>query len=100
MKPVYTIDEIKTRVAPIARQYELSHAWLFGSYARGEATPDSDVDICIEKQGPFGFFGFPGLYADLQDSLEKAIDIVTKDGIKSNTQFKENIEKEEILIYG
>ena len=44
-----SIDEIKHRIAPICKQYDVSRAYLFGSYARGEATESSDVDIRIDK---------------------------------------------------
>ena len=42
---VLTVNELKTRIAPIAAQYGLKAVYLFGSYARNEATDDSDVDI-------------------------------------------------------
>ncbi len=45
----YTIDEIKDRTARIARAYGIGRMRLFGSYARGEAKDDSDVDLYIER---------------------------------------------------
>ena len=44
---VYTIDEIKAKIIPIAKQYNLSNVFLFGSYARGEEDENSDVDILL-----------------------------------------------------
>ena len=46
---IYTIDEIKAIAAPIARSYGVAAMYLFGSYARGEATEKSDLDFRIEK---------------------------------------------------
>ena len=46
---IYTLDEIKSIAAPIARQYGVAAMYLFGSYARGEATPNSDLDFRIER---------------------------------------------------
>ena len=40
-----TIEEIKSRIEPIARQYRLNAVYLFGSYARNEATEKSDIDL-------------------------------------------------------
>lgn len=45
---VYTIDEIKAKIYPIAKQYNLSKVYLFGSYARGEEDENSDIDIALE----------------------------------------------------
>ena len=42
---VLTIDEIKKRIRPVCEKYNVKELFLFGSYARGEATEDSDVDF-------------------------------------------------------
>ena len=47
----YTIDEISQRVMPVAKRYGLSAVYLFGSYARGEATSKSDIDLLIDTSG-------------------------------------------------
>ena len=44
----YTIDEIQDKIVPIAKAYGVERMSLFGSYARGEAKDDSDVDLYIE----------------------------------------------------
>lgn len=48
---VMTMDEIRERVVPVAEKYELKAVYIFGSYARGEATDDSDVDILVDRDG-------------------------------------------------
>lgn len=45
----YTIEQIKEKTIPIAKAYGINKMCLFGSYARGEATDNSDVDIYIDK---------------------------------------------------
>ena len=45
---IYTTNEIAERVRPIAKAYGIDKVFLFGSYARGEATEDSDVDFYVE----------------------------------------------------
>ena len=44
---IYSVDEIKRVVAPIAQHYGVDRVFLFGSYARGEATSDSDLDLRV-----------------------------------------------------
>lgn len=76
---ILSIEELRQRIAPIAKRYELQAVYLFGSYARNEATDDSDVDILIDRTGSKikGMFDMGGLYADLCDKIGKEIDLVT-----------------------
>lgn len=46
---IYTVDGLKACVSPIAKKYGLRAVYLFGSYARNEATEDSDVDLLIDR---------------------------------------------------
>ena len=46
---IYTIEQIRSIAAPIAASYGINSVFLFGSYARGEATDMSDVDLLIEE---------------------------------------------------
>lgn len=56
---------------------------LFGSVARNEAGPDSDVDILVEiGQRPFGLFEFVGLQLYLEELLGRPVDLVTPDTLK------------------
>lgn len=45
----YTIDEIREIVAALAARYGADRIYLFGSYARGDANKDSDIDLRIDK---------------------------------------------------
>ena len=81
---VYTIDEIKNIVAPIAKAYGVQRVFLFGSYARGEATSSSDLDL-------------GGLYSDLEESFGKELDLLTTGSLEP--KFLNHIANEEILVY-
>lgn len=48
MEKIYTIEEIRNIIVPLAREYDLAKVYLFGSYARGEADEKSDIDIRLE----------------------------------------------------
>ena len=75
------IDKIQ---AYLATQPVLK-AWLFGSYARDEQTLESDVDILValNKTAHIGLFGFTQIYLDLQDLLNKEVDLVEEGTLKT-----------------
>ena len=102
-----TIEEIQSRITPIARQYRLKAVYLFGSYARNEATEESDVDLLIDRKDSFvhSLFDVGCLYTDIQDALGVEIDIVTTQTLEQeSTQQRtpmliENIYSERIQIF-
>ena len=53
-------------------------AWLFGSYARGEATPESDVDLLVEfdHSSPIGLFASARMWRELEERLGRQVDLV------------------------
>jgi predicted nucleotidyltransferase len=71
---------------------------LFGSYARGEATEDSDIDLHVWSGSIRGLFQLSGFMLDLQDALGKEVDVVTQGGIRK--RFYECIKDEEVQLYG
>ena len=94
---IYTLDEIKSIAAPSARQYGVAAMYLFGSYARGEATPISDIDLRVDKGQLKGLVALGALYADLEDGLGKKLDLLTTSSL--DQKFLQHISSEEILIY-
>lgn len=81
MAKVYTIEEIRSIVAPIAAAHDVDRIYLFGSYARGDATASSDIDLRVDKGRLKGLFALGPLYADLEDSLGKQLDLLTTDSL-------------------
>ena len=84
---VYTIDQIKEKIVPIAKQYDLSKIYLFGSYARGEADEKSDVDIALELEDDSIYFD---VYGRLLTIFDGNIDILLVSDLLSQ---KTNIGK-------
>ena len=68
MDKIRSIAEIRAIIGPIARAYGAERIFLFGSYARGEARPDSDMDLRIDK-GSIRGLRFAGLLGDLEEAL-------------------------------
>lgn len=58
---ICTLDEIRRIIVPIAQKYNLSAVYLFGSYARGTAKEDSDLDLLVDTTGAriVGFLNLP-----------------------------------------
>lgn len=91
------LSQIKDIVIPIFKQYGISQAAVFGSYARGEEQPGSDIDFLIHLGRPIDLIEFIRLKAQLQDALGKRIDLVTDDTIIP--YFEPDIKKDLISIY-
>lgn len=93
---VYSLDEIAERVRPVAEQYEVDSIYVFGSYGRGEAQPDSDIDLLVSADKVQGI-AIGGLFLDLKEALGKEIDMVTD---KSDPRFIAMIRKDAVRVYG
>ena len=94
---IYSICEIQQRIAPVAKQYGVKAVFLFGSYARGEATSSSDLDFRVDKGSLRGLFALGGLYSDLEESFGKELDLLTTGSLEP--KFLNHIANEEILVY-
>lgn len=95
---IYAVSEIKDIVAPIAEQYGAEKIFLFGSYAKGCATIDSDIDLRIDKGRIKGMFALSSFRIELLERLGKNVDLLTTASLDSD--FLDTIKDEEILIYG
>ena len=72
-------------------------AWIFGSYARGEQTENSDIDILIQPEQSVGLFKLSGMHLDLQDMLHVDVDLVTVKGLLPFA--RKSADRDKILIY-
>jgi predicted nucleotidyltransferase len=71
----------RERIVEIARRHGVTSVKVFGSFVRGEARPDSDLDLLIEA-GPYTSPFFPGgLIADLEEALGRRVDVVEAQGL-------------------
>ena len=101
---IYTINEIADKVHPIAEAYDIDNIYLFGSYARDEATEESDIDLYVEFSKPLGL-RYCSFVSDIEERLGKCIDIITKDGLynpatlQNSQQLIQRISEERKCIY-
>ena len=93
-----SINDIRGKVAPILSKHGITRAGVFGSVARGEHTAQSDVDILVEIPHPHGLFEFLSIKHELEDVLEKKVDLIEYAGIKK--ALRENILKSEVPLSG
>ena len=108
---VYTIEEIKEMIYDILRKYGIEKAYLFGSYARGEANQQSDVDIMIKKGNLKTLLQLSALAYEIEQILKKQIDIVVEETYTDDIQydsdeiklakniFYNEVKKERLNIY-
>ena len=96
MAAKYYIEELQSIIVPLAQKYGAERIFLFGSYARGDMTNSSDIDLRIDK-GSIRGLALAGLLVDLEDALGIPVDLIPTTSLDS--RFLESIHPDEVLIY-
>lgn len=97
MEKATTVPMIRRKALPILRRHSVKRAAIFGSFARGDAKLNSDVDILIEyKTVGKSLFDLVDLKYDLEESLGRKVDLVTYDSIY--WRLREQILAEQVVI--
>jgi predicted nucleotidyltransferase len=95
---ILTIEEIKEKIRPVCERYKIKRLFLFGSYARGEATEESDVDVHVQTSKDMGLIELSGFRLCLEEALGKEVDVITCIPHEYKI-FKKYVEREEQLLY-
>ena len=90
------LSTLKKRIIPILKRNDVIRAGIFGSYARGEATKKSDIDILIKYNKKKSLLQLVGLKLEFEDTLGKNVDLIEYSII--HPLLKERIRKEEVKI--
>ena len=94
---IYTVDDIKMALHPIFVKHSVKKAVLFGSYVKGLANSNSDVDLLLDS----GLRGlrFVGLIEDVRSALNKEVDVFDETHIIPNSKIFSEISKDGVVIY-
>ena len=103
LEPVLSLETIKYLLLPVVKKYDIKSLSVFGSYARGEATALSDIDILIDGGNYNGLVGYMNMINAMKESLGKDVDVVTLSSLKENTSqadiaFRQNIENDKVVL--
>jgi len=82
----------------VCRHYGVDKVFLFGSYARGEATEQSDIDLRVDLGDMLRGLDVADFYADMEDALGRRVDIMTTRQLPK--KFLQSIRSEEVQVYG
>ena len=94
---VYTISQLKERLIPIFIDKGIKRAVLFGSYGKGVATKESDIDLLVDS-GLKGL-GFVGLIEDIRVALDKDVDIFDITHVEEGSKIALEIQRTGVLMY-
>lgn len=94
-----TLVDISTAVSRVLPRYDIREAYLFGSFARGEQKPKSDIDLRIVCGGSMTFGMLYELTLELDEALVRKVDIVTNPPEHMRPAFRKSIEKDEVRLY-
>lgn len=93
--------EIREKVVPVLLPYGVKWIGVFGSFARGEDTADSDIDILVDfdepRKRPLGLFTWVRLEREISERLGRKIDMVSNQGL--NKYIRPYVEPELITLY-
>ncbi len=96
---IISIETIKNKTIPILRNYPVNKAILFGSYSKGEANNNSDIDLYIDTNGKLKGLDFVGLLEVLVDTLGVDIDLIDKSHFEPDSLIIQEIEDGGMVIY-
>ncbi len=96
-----SLDDLRARrdeILALARRYGAYNVRVFGSVARGEATPESDFDLLVSFDEGASLYELSGLWQDLQDLLQRKVDLTTENSNPRNERFMRRVLKEAVTL--
>ncbi len=97
-KEIFTLDKIASIVKPLAKAYAIDAVYLFGSYARGEADENSDLDFLVMGGKNFKRTRIFAFGEDLRELLQKDVDVFEISEINVGTPFYNAVMRDKVLV--
>lgn len=97
MDKIYSVPQLQNALFPLFRDYGVKKAILFGSYGKGTATEKSDVDLLVDSN--LRGLRFVGLLEDIQQVLEKDVDLFDVSHIQPDSLIDREIRQTGVTIY-
>lgn len=94
-----SLADISSAVSRVLPRYDVREAYLFGSFARGEQTPDCDIDLRLICGNTMTFGTLYELSLELEEKLGRKVDIVTNPPEHMRPAFRKNLEQDEVRLY-
>ena len=95
-----SVDEIKKRLYPIFHNNEIERAVLFGSYAKGQASEKSDIDILIDSKGRLRGIDFFGVLDEISTALGLPVDLIEMSQVVNGGHIEKEIAETGVVLYG
>jgi predicted nucleotidyltransferase len=89
-------EEVKRKITPVLRQYDVVHAAIFGSFAKGIPGEDSDLDILVEFEGEKSLLDLVALKLELEERLGREVDVLTYKAL--HPRIREKVLQEQVTI--
>ena len=95
------LDDLREKILPVLLPYGIKRIAVFGSLARQEATPESDVDVLVEfeepRRKPLGLLGWVRLERELAAQVGRKVDLVSSTAL--NRYMRPSVEAEMVVLY-
>ena len=95
---VLTIKQIREKLEPVIEKHGIKEVYLFGSYARGEATSKSDIDLYCDRGDVKSLYDHVDILEEFKNALGKEVDLILI-GTDMHPFFKEQLDKDKLRIW-
>ena len=95
---ILSINEIQRIVRPLAEKYHISEVYIFGSYARNEATAKSDIDFLVFGGKEFKLTSIFAFAEELRRAIDEDIDVFEINEVNTDSSFYQTIMKEKVKV--
>ena len=98
---MHVLDQIRAKrdeIYAIARKHKAEKLWVFGSCARCEERPDSDIDFLVDFNNTASLLDHGRLYNTLSELFGRSVDVVDRGAVKAGSIFATMLERDAVSI--